>query len=342
MIILSACAGAPAAEAPEEPAAPEPVEPGQGLPVQYGQDTRTELFQHTDSALKDMAASVAIFVHKSQVNVSGSTVTLDGYTLNEMSELGWLVNSANLPMCSDELFSSQLAPGFCTGFLVGEDLMVTAGHCLQKTACTDTNVVFGFQMESESSLGAIKKEDIFKCTEIVAQVLPNSENQYLDYAIIRLDRPTGRAGLSYRVGDQLQAQDDVAVLGYPSGLPLKIASNSFVMSNEADSPFFVANLDTFGSNSGSPVINTDTYQVEGILVRGTTDYILSDDGSCVQVNRCPESGDLNCAGENATKMAMLAEPISENMTVGPERLNCYPGMFLIIVLLTLARFKINL
>jgi V8-like Glu-specific endopeptidase len=339
MVILSACAGAPAAEAPEEPAAPEPIEPGEGFPVQYGQDTRTELFQHTDSKLKEMAASVAIFVHKNQVNVSGSTVALDGYTLNEMSELGWLLNNANLPMCSDELFSSQPAPGFCTGFLVGEDILVTAGHCLQKTACADTNIVFGFQMESDNLLGTITKEDIFECAEIIAQVSPNSENNYLDYAIIKLDRPTGRAGLSYTVDDQLQTQNSVAVLGYPSGLPQKIASNAFVMSNEAGSPFFVANLDAFGSNSGSPVINTDTYQVEGILVRGTTDYVLSGDGSCVRVNRCPESGGFNCAGENATKMAMLAEHISESMAGEPQGLNCYPGLVLVFVLIALARFQ---
>jgi hypothetical protein len=354
MVILSAC-GAAATEAPaapEEPAVPEapaateapeePVEPSEQFPVQYGQDTRTELFQHPDSTLKEMAASVAIFVHKNQVNFSGSEVTLDGYTLNGMSELGWLVSGANLAMCSDELFTSQPAPGFCTGFLVGEDILVTAGHCLQKTACTDTNIVFGFQMESDNSPGTITKDDIFECAEIIAQASPNSENHFLDYAIIRLDRPTGRAGLSYSVDDQLQAQDNVAVLGYPSGLPLKIASKAFVMSNEAGSPFFVANLDTFGSNSGSPVINTDTYQVEGILVRGTTDYILSGDGSCVQVNRCPESGDLNCAGENATKMGMLAEHIAESMAGKPEGLNCTPGLLLVFVLLALARYKINL
>ncbi|WP_420540401.1 S46 family peptidase (plasmid) [Paenibacillus polymyxa] len=32
--------------------------------------------------------------------------------------------------------------------------------------------------------------------------------------------------------------------------------------------FFVANLDTYGGNSGSPVFNSDTHEVEGILVRG--------------------------------------------------------------------------
>ena len=353
MGILSAC-GAAATEAPaapEEPAVPEApaataapeeqVEPREGYPVQYGQDTRTELYQHSDSKLKEMAASVAIFVHKNQVDVSGNAVTLNGYTLNEMSEIGWLVSGVNLPMCADELFSSQAAPGFCTGFLVGEDILVTAGHCLQKAACSDTSIVFGFQMESNSSLAAMTKDDVFECAEVVAQVLPNQENQFLDYAIIKLERPTGRAGLSFTTDDLLKAQDNVAVLGYPSGLPQKIASNAFVLSNDTSSPFFVANLDTFGSNSGSPVINTSTYQVEGILVRGTTDYILSDDGSCVQVNRCPEGGDINCAGENATKMAMLAKDIPESVSSEPEGLNCYPGLLLVLVLIALARLKIS-
>lgn len=353
MVILSACAGAPAATeapAPEGPAVPEapaateapeePVEPSEQYPVQYGQDTRTELFQHSDSKLKEMAASVAIFVHKNQVNVSGTTATLDGYSLNEMSEMGWLVNGVNLPMCADELFSSQTAPGFCTGFLVREDILVTAGHCLQKAACSDTSIVFGFQMESSTSLAGMTRDNVFKCAEVIAQVLPNQENHYLDYAIIKLDRPTGRAGLGYAVDDQLTAQDNVAVLGYPSGLPQKIASNAFVLRNDASSPFFIANLDTFGSNSGSPVINTNTYQVEGILVRGTTDYILSDDRSCVQVNRCPEGGDLNCAGENATKMATLAEAIPESVSSEPGGLNCYSGLLLVLVLIALARLKI--
>jgi V8-like Glu-specific endopeptidase len=357
MSALSAC-GAAATEAPaapEEPAVPEapaateapaePVEPSEQYPVQYGQDTRMEPFQHSDTKLKEMAASVAIFVHKDQVVVSGNSVTLDGYTLNEMSEMGWLVSNVNVPMCADELFSSQAAPGFCTGFLVAEDILVTAGHCLQKTACADTSIVFGFQMASDSALAELTKDDVFECAEVLAQALPAQENGYLDYAIIKLERPTGRAGLAYSTGDLLQAQDNVAVMGYPSGLPQKIASNAFVLSNDSSSPFFVANLDTFGSNSGSPVINTSTYQVEGILVRGTTDYVLSSEATCVQVNRCPEGGDANCAGENATKMAMLAERISESIASGSGGLNwglnCSPALLFALVLVALARLKFS-
>ncbi len=348
LLILSACGGAateaPAAPAePAEPAAPEepiePVEPSDGLPVTYGQDSRIEVFQHTDSKLQEMATSVAIFVHKDQVKISRNLVTLQGYTLNEMSEMGWLVKGANTPMCTGELFTSQIAPGFCTGFLVREDILVTAGHCLEKTACSDTSIVFGFRMESDNSMAALTRDNVFKCAEVIAQVPPRQDNQYLDYAIIKLDRPTGRAGLDYAAGDHLEAQDHVAVLGYPSGLPMKIASDAFVISNIASDPFFVANLDTFGSNSGSPVINTDTYQVEGVLVRGMTDYILSDDGSCVHVNRCPESGGTNCAGENATKMAMLAELIPESTAAEPDELSCFPTLLFIFAILALMRLR---
>jgi hypothetical protein len=113
------------------------------------------------------------------------------------------------------------------------------------------------------------------------------------------------------------------------------------MSNDPSNPFFVTNLDTFGSNSGSPVVNMDSYQVEGILVRGTTDYVLSEDGSCVQVNRCPEGGDTNCAGENATKTSMLAEDIRASESAPSVGLDCYPGMMLAALLMALARLRIS-
>jgi len=342
LVILSACGGAPAEEpaAPAEPAATEaPAEPSEGLPVQYGQDSRTELYQHSDAKLKEMATSVAMLVHSQQVRTRGNSVALDGYTLNEMSEMGWLIGGINAPMCSSELFTSQPAPGFCTGFLVEEDILVTAGHCLQKVPCADTKVVFGFQMESGDSLAPLSQENVYQCVEVIAQVLPESENQYLDYAIIKLDRLTGRMGLSYTTEGHLKAQDNVAVLGHPSGLPIKIASDAFVMNNEGSNPFFVTNLDTFGSNSGSPVINMDSYQVEGVLVSGVTDYVLSEDGSCIQVNRCPEGGGTNCAGENATKMAMLAELIPDSTNTNSDKVNCFPSLLIVLVLAILVRLK---
>ena len=341
--ILSACATAPASEAPAAPVEPEapaePVKPSEQYPVQYGQDSRTEWYQLSDSKLKEMAASVAIFVHSEQVKVSGNSITLDGNTLNEMSEMGRLVKGTQAPLCAAELFASQPAPGFCTGFLVKEDVIVTAGHCIQKVPCSDTSIVFGFYMESDNSLATISRENVYRCEKVISQVTPTQDNQYLDYAILKLDRPTGRPTLDYAIEDHLNAQNGVAVIGHPSGLPLKIASDAVVIRNGASEPFFVTNLDTFGSNSGSPVINAATYQVEGILVLGAKDYILSDDQSCIQVNRCPEGGGGDCVGENATKMSVVAASIPARTTTTPTGVFCISNLLLVIVTVIMMRIK---
>ncbi len=64
------------------------------------------------------------------------------------------------------------------------------------------------------------------------------------------------------------------MLGHPWGLPLKIAGGGKVVKNEHSESrfFFEAMLDTFSGNSGSPVLNEATLEVEGILVVGFGEY----------------------------------------------------------------------
>ena len=62
--------------------------------------------------------------------------------------------------------------------------------------------------------------------------------------------------------------------------------------------FFVANLDTYAGNSGSPVFNTDTGLIEGILVRGEQDFVFTQAG-CYLSNACPSDG---CRGEDVTRV----------------------------------------
>jgi len=81
----------------------------------------------------------------------------------------------------------------------------------------------------------------------------------------------------------------------------------------------------------------DTYQVEGIVVSGMPDYALSENTACIQVNRCPDNGGVNCAGEIAIKMDILAEQIAETKTRNPSGLNCFSSLFLILSLLALAQ-----
>ena len=66
--------------------------------------------------------------------------------------------------------------------------------------------------------------------------------------------------------------------------------------------FFNANLDTYGGNSGSAVFNASTGEVEGILVRGATDYVRN--GSCQVSNRI---GNNSGSGESVTKITNIKE-----------------------------------
>lgn len=77
--------------------------------------------------------------------------------------------------------------------------------------------------------------------------------------------------------------------------------------------FLEANLDTYEGNSGSMVVNSNTLQVEGILVTGNTDYIRN--GTCCVSNSCPNTG---CSGsfEGITKIVQVATIVKGIATTG--------------------------
>ncbi|KAA3642342.1 MAG: serine protease [Chloroflexi bacterium] len=323
-ILLAACGGAatdvaPAAEEPvieepaleepaaEEPAAEEPMEEEMAEPeaVVYGADSRLEPYDHPDLVLQEYAASVAVLVDFQNISTEGELVSIAGPTLDDL-----VFSNYNLPLCTQEAYSSQPTAGQCTGFLVGEDLLVTAGHCLELIPCEAMSVVFGYEMAPDGELAPVERDNVYGCQEVVAQQNTPEE----DYAILRLDRPAQQTPLPV-ASQAVNLGDPVAVIGHPSGLPIKIASDANVIQTtgvtqsesgellSVDS-LFVTNLDTFGGNSGSPVINTDTYEVVGILVGGDEDYVQSSEELCVEVNRCDLSG-VGCTGESVTKMSYL-------------------------------------
>jgi hypothetical protein len=55
------------------------------------------------------------------------------------------------------------------------------------------------------------------------------------------------------------------------------------------------------SNSGSPVFNSKTHKVEGILVKGSTDFISTIE-NCRISNPCPDSG---CDGESVSRVSQF-------------------------------------
>ena len=261
--------------------------------VIYGVDDRLDIYQSANPMYKTLANSTAAMISTSQVvlrpdgssDILGTTLEQDG-------------------ICSDARFAKQMVAANCSGFLVGPDLLVTAGHCIETLDdCEAYAWVFGFgNKEGENSSYNIPKKDIYTCTKIISRSL-DSETMN-DYALVQLDRKVeGRSALKFRKSGKISSKAGIVVIGHPSGLPTKIADGASVRSNK-NKYFFQGTLDTFGGNSGSAVFDIKTGQVEGILVRGERDYEPDPVQNCTRPKVCKVT---ECRGEDVTRITNIPE-----------------------------------
>ncbi len=262
--------------------------------VVYGTDNRQDVYAHPSATLRARAQqSTVALMNRYDVNTSNpNNVTFSSQTLGAAQQL-----------CSTERFRNDPTAAFCSGTLIDDDLVLTAGHCITSTTdCTNTRFVFNYYRTGASTMQTVTTQDVFSCSQIVARREGTFSGQVLDYAIIRLDRPATPRFTPAPVRTAnvaMTAGQSVAVIGSGSGIPFKIDSGGKVRNARAGSlDYFVATTDTFGGNSGSGVYETSAHEVVGILVRGDTDYVRS--GSCYRANVCTETG---CDGEDVTYVA---------------------------------------
>jgi V8-like Glu-specific endopeptidase len=218
-----------------------------------------------------------------------------------------------------ERFWSEPAPGFCTGFKVGRRLIATAAHCItSRLACTGNRTekspgvsfVFGFRMSDPNARPAkgILKTNIYHCVRIIGGSQNDKPGQ-ADWRVVEVDREIDAPEVSIASsGAHLRRGTELTVVGYPLGLPVKISDHAVV--DRVEPPFFVANLDTYGGNSGSAIFNAEQLargelQVEGILARGEADF-LEAEFRCHVSKRCPED---RCLGERGTLISEIKKAL---------------------------------
>lgn len=235
-----------------------------------GDDNLLDWHEEPDATVRESSRATAVLIQKSR-----------GWLVPEAG--GWAL-AGSVPsfgeadgICSGERFSSQKAPGDCSGFLAGPDVLVTARHCVAALGgCPNLHVVFDFVVASPDQPGFhFDPGSVFSCASVIAS------DEGRDWAAIKLDRPVhGRIPL--RLGADPASRGpvgmSVAVWGHPRGLPLKIAAGAAVrepsgmIDPEWSEDYFEADLDVFGGSSGAPVVNTATGEVEGILVTGFGEF----------------------------------------------------------------------
>lgn len=262
--------------------------------VIYGEDNRRDVYEVTNPLFLQMARTTAALIPNRNMSKDGDMYRIQGRTIG-----------SSMNLCQDEPFRDQIQAANCSGFLVSETVLVTAGHCVRSSPysdhedCGKYKYVFGYATENQGQTEySVPSENVFTCKRIIKSVLDAGTK--MDYAVIELDRPVvNRKAMPFRKNGKVQDGQELVVIGHPSGLPTKIADGAFVREN-SQRVYFKANLDTYGGNSGSAVFNTTTGEIEGILVRGVNDYVRR--GGCVASNICPMDG---CGGEGVTRITEI-------------------------------------
>jgi V8-like Glu-specific endopeptidase len=242
--------------------------------VIYGVDDRLDYFEVTDQQIKRAADSTVALIRASSLDPQGNT-----------TQISTVPYGQGRGLCRTEPYYSQETAAFCSGFLVTPEIVVTAGHCISDSSvCSNTRLVFGFHLNQANVLPrSVPTEFVYQCKDVIHSVsAPAGE----DFAVIKLDRPVSQfSPLSYRTSGKVGIGEALHVIGHPAGLPLKVAGGAQVRAVKTE--FLQANLDTYGGNSGSAVFNSQTGDVEGILVRGEVDYKF--ENGCRISNVCPDN-----------------------------------------------------
>lgn len=261
--------------------------------VIYGEDDRVEVINCTDPMRLERARSVAAIVERRNLVAAGEgQVSIGGSTLEQRYAL------AGKPLCKREAFRAQHCAALGSAFLVAPNIIATAHHCLNEETYTGRCMLFDFEIGAGGVTPTrFRVQQIYGFSRYLGGAFsPDGA----DWALIELDRPVeDRPALALAAGGSAVDQLPLYVIGHPAGLPKKIAGNAEIRVNTAPT-HFVANLDTYGGNSGSPVFNALTHEVEGILVRGETDFVPL--GDCYASLICPLTG---CRGEDCTRISPI-------------------------------------
>ncbi len=245
----------------------------------YGLDDRIEADRHSDKTLRELSYATAALIHKKNLKkISENEFEVLGPTLQQQYKT-----------CSEVRFNHQLSSSYCTGFLINESTLVSAGHCIKTMDdCKDYRWVFRYRQKNEFDERIfVEEKDITSCNQILNR--DGNNREAIDYATVKLNKKVilpRYFKLSRKL--YLKPSTPVAAIGTPLGLPTKISSEAEVMKNTLWDSHFIVNTDTFEGSSGSPIVNLNDYQVEGILVRGGDDLKENLNGCTELVKQNPK------------------------------------------------------
>jgi hypothetical protein len=240
-----------------------------------GRDDRTDVEDVHDRAVQENAKAVCAIVETNKIwfDVATRQWIVEHYeTQGEKHSI-----------CEGN-FIDQPTFAYCTGFLVGDSLIATAGHALTNLRFDVSNfvAVFGYATDSGRIVVAFDTTDVFLPVKI-------EESHFMghrDWGLVRLDRSPGRAPVTIERANSVRLGDTVYMLGYGEGLPLKYTGGASV-SDTSHKLSFQASLDAFGGDSGAPVFAKESNRVVGMAIRSEQCYVDTLTGErCIDTHDC--------------------------------------------------------
>lgn len=182
-----------------------------------------------------------------------------------------------------------------TGFFVADDLIVTAAHVLyppfydlvidtvpgEETTGQEIRFVTNFRVTAEDAREnkiSIPKANVFKPVAGEALLASHWSSLGDDWAVIRVEKEKENGNATSQVcgiEPGIFTGQRVYCLGHGFGLPIKIAveKEGRIKDKPVGSNYFECNLDLFSGNSGSPIFDSKTHSLVGILVRGQRNFV---------------------------------------------------------------------
>ena len=192
-------------------------------------------------------------------------------------------------MCSDEAFFEEKTVGDCTGFLVTNNLLLTAGHCVKDaSSCSKRTIIFNFHVPNQP---AVESRDLYFCKSVPARLPPNDG----DLALIELDRDVElNPGQPFLEAHDFNSKttESAQILSHPFGVSLKVSA--LESSPVQDGAFFYAQADVSGGSSGAPAFDPTTGRLAGVLISGEGDLAWDRSNQCNRHKVCENGA---CKGE---------------------------------------------
>jgi len=158
--------------------------------------------------------------------------------------------------------------GSCTAALIGEDILITAAHCIEYESGPDATGTFEAAFARAGGPLSARVTDFFLSPDRAAEQQSSDEPSNTDWALLRIDQPLGRelgflgvrplrngrpesaigtrlyqAGYSWDTGDHLSGNLDCEVLDVED--ENKLAHNCDTTSGDSGSPFLVRDGDEY-------------------------------------------------------------------------------------------------